>query len=75
VTNTNQPSTGTYLALKSDMKQTITMKPNDGFRFAIFLPDGTPFQTLQQDVLAPYPPNLFLQISATFSLKKVAGKS
>jgi len=75
VTNTNQPSTGTYLALKSEMKQTITIKPNDGFRFAIFLPDGTPFQTLQQDVIAPYPPNLFLQISATFSLKKVAGKS
>ena len=72
ITQSTQPSLGTYMTLRSDMKQTITFKPNDGFRFAIFLPDGSPFQTLEDDTSAPYPPNLFLQINATFSFFKKA---
>ena len=69
-----QPTLGTFISCSSSMTQTIVFKPNDGFRFSVYLPDGTLFQTLEDDFMTPYEPNLFLQINAVFSLTRVINK-
>jgi len=53
------------------MVQTVKFKPNDTFRFAVFLPDGTLFATVEQDTVSPNPTNGLVQCSAAFSLKKL----
>jgi len=70
VIQSTQPTLGTFISCGSSMPQTITFKPNDGFRFSVYLPDGTPFKTLEDDFLTPYEPNLFLQINAVFSITR-----
>ncbi len=72
ITQSNQPTLGTFISCSSGMPQTITFKPNDGFRFSVYLPDGTLFQTLEDDFFTPYEPNLFLQINAIFSISRVS---
>jgi len=72
IIQTAAPTLGTFISCGSSMPQTITFKPNDGFRFSVYLPDGTPFQTLEDDFLTPYEPNLFLQINAVFSITRVS---
>jgi hypothetical protein len=72
ITQSNQPTLGTFIACSSSMPQTVTFKPNDGFRFSVYLPDGTLFQTLEDDFFTPYDPNLFLQINAVFSISRVS---
>lgn len=38
-----------FIKLKSFMTQTLKFKPNDNLKFGVYLPDGTPFKTVQQD--------------------------
>lgn len=49
ITDIRNPSRAPFIKLKSKMKQTIKFKPNDNFIFRVYLPDGTPFQTLESD--------------------------
>jgi hypothetical protein len=51
--------------------QTIKFKPNDSFRFAVYLPNGELFETLLSENFSPLPPNMFIQISAEFSMKRL----
>jgi hypothetical protein len=53
------------------MVQTVKFKPNDSLRFSVYLPDGTPFSPVDQDILSPYRPIGTLQINAVFSIRRL----
>lgn len=68
------PEENTFLTLYGageGMPQLIKFKPNDNFIFSVYLPDGSPFETLDIDTLPPYQPNPSLQIDAVFSLTRM----
>ena len=65
------PANSHFVKLVGRMKQTVKFKPNDSFRFSVYLADGTPFLPLQQDLQSPYEPNFRLQINATFSIRRL----
>ncbi len=72
VNNTVQPTSSTFVPLfGSGMTQTIAFLPLDNFEFAVVLPNGEIFQTLQGDRMPPFPPNPNLQVSATFALRRM----
>jgi hypothetical protein len=60
-----------YSDQQSFVRQIVKFKPNDNLRFSVYLPDGTPFQTLLPDTLSPYPPYPSLQVHAVFSLQRL----
>lgn len=71
VTDISDP-TNLFIKLgNSIMKQTMKFKPNDNLFFSIFLPNGTLFQTVQTDMVSPYPANDLLQVHATFSIRRL----
>ena len=53
------------------MVQRIKLMPADSFRFAVYLPNGNLFQTVEQDNYSPEIPNSMVQISAMFSFRRV----
>ena len=53
------------------MVQTLKFKPNDNFKFGVYLPNGDPFKTIEEDTTSPLKPNPLVQISAVFSLKRL----
>ena len=53
------------------MVQTVKFKPNDNFKFGVYLPNGEPLQTVELDSFSPDSPNPLLQVSAMFSLKRL----
>jgi hypothetical protein len=65
------PVNSHFVKLVGRMKQTVKFKPNDSFRFSVFLPNGSQFLTAQEDLYSPYEPNFRLQINATFSIRRV----
>jgi hypothetical protein len=71
ITNYVSPTTSTFVPLSSGMTQTIAFKPIDNFEFAVYLPNGELFETLLTDTTPPFPPNPNLQVSATFTLRRV----
>lgn len=68
------PDIQAYIALSGGMNQTVKFKPNDNLRLAIYLPDGTLFQTIIPDTLSPYPPNIRVQVNAIFSILRMSGE-
>jgi len=50
--------------------QTISMKLDDSLHFSVCLPNGEPLILRDEDYKSPCAPNPFLQISATFGLKR-----
>jgi len=62
------PNTGTFLRLSSRMTQTIKFKPNDNLKFSVYLPDGSLFDPISNDLFPPYDPDNKLQIEAVFKL-------
>jgi hypothetical protein len=67
-----QPILNTFISMSGGgMTQVVKMKPNDNFRFSVYLPDGTLFQTLETDFYSPYEPSIRVQIDAIFSLKRI----
>ena len=67
VTEIVDPTTDLYIKLGNPaMLQTIKFKPNDNLYFSLFMPDGSPFETVQDDTSSPYPSNPLLQVHATF---------
>lgn len=50
------------------MNQVVKFKMNDSFYFSVYLPDGTPFDTVENDTLPPEPANPDIQISAIFKM-------
>ena len=65
------PANSHFVKLVGRMKQTVKFKPNDSFRFSVYLADGTLFLPMQQDLQSPYDPNYRLQINATFSIRRI----
>lgn len=53
------------------MVQTVKFKPNDNFKFGVYLPDGTPLKTVESDCVSPDEPDPLLQVSATFEVKRL----
>ena len=53
------------------MVQTVKFKPNDNFKFGVYLPNGEPLQTVELDSFSPDYPDPLLQVSAMFSLKRL----
>jgi hypothetical protein len=53
------------------MVQTVKFKPNDNFKFGVYLPNGDPLQTVEIDTVSPVTPDPLLQVSAMFSIKRL----
>ena len=51
--------------------QRIKLNPCDAFKFSVYLPNGTLFQTFFTDTVSPAPPDVTLQISALFRFRRV----
>jgi hypothetical protein len=67
------PLISPFIKIDGDgMTQTIKFKPNDNFKFGVYLSDGREFKTAYEDSFGPAPPNPLVQISAMFSMKRVA---
>jgi hypothetical protein len=71
ITQTVQPLLSTFMVVGSSMSQIVKFKPNDNLRFSVYLPDGTLFQTLENDVLSPYPYLGRVQIDSVFSIRRL----
>lgn len=71
VTDSSQPINSNFIKIYSNMSQTIKFKPNDSFKFSIYLPDGRPFETAETDYLSPYSPHETIQIDAVFGIKRI----
>ena len=67
------PLISPFIKIDGDgMTQTIKFKPNDNFKFGVYLSDGTEFKTVLTDSYGPAPANPLVQISAMFSMKRVS---
>ena len=51
--------------------QTVKFKPNDNLYFRVYLQNGELYQTQDKDTTPPTPPDVFVQISAEFSIKRL----
>jgi hypothetical protein len=72
INDTNNPATTPFLRIDGNgMVQTVKFKPNDNFRFSVFIPDGSLFSTTEKDTLSPLSFTDELQIDAVFSIKRV----
>lgn len=72
VNDTNNPLTSAFVKLNGDgMVQTVKFKPNDSFKFGVYINDGTPFTSDIIDTVSPEIPNPLLQISVMFSMKRL----
>lgn len=71
ITDTTQPLNSSFVKIYSNMSQTIKFKPNDSLKFSVYLPDGRPFETVEQDTLSPYAPNGVIQIDAVFGIRRI----
>ena len=73
VTDTKNPVRTPYVRINGfGIIQTVKFKPNDTLHFKVFMPDGTLFQPQVSPSESPVPPDPFVQISAVFSIKRVA---
>lgn len=69
--NTN-PTVSAFVKLNGDgMVQTVKFKPNDSFRFGVYISTGEPFLPDESDNLSPQEPNNLLQLSAMFSMRRL----
>ena len=60
-----------FIKVGGGMSQTIKFKPNDTLLFTVLMPNGEVFKTMLEDTSSPYPPDSRIQISATFSLRRL----
>lgn len=66
------PFVSPFVKIDGDgMVQTIKFKPNDNFKFGVYLPNGLPFETVCPEWDSPLSTNPFIQISALFSIKRL----
>ena len=66
------PNNSSFVKLDGDgMTQTLKFKPNDSIFFSVHLSNGELFKTLENETYAPLAPNPEIQISASFSFKRV----
>jgi hypothetical protein len=65
------PVNSQFVKLVGRMRQTIKFRPNDTFRFSVYLPDGNLFLPYQEDLPSPYEPNFRLQTHAVFAIRRL----
>ena len=66
------PLISPFIKIDADgAKQTIKFKPNDNLKFAVYLPNGELFKTVEEETFSPCPPNNFIQIRALFSIRRL----
>ena len=53
------------------MTQTIKFKPNDNFKFGVYLPDGEKFETIDNDLYSPSQSNPLVQNISSILNKKI----
>lgn len=69
VEDVSNPLTSPFIKLNGKgMTQTLKFQPNDDLRFAVRLPNGDLFATLEPEIFGPNRPNPKIQISALFGL-------
>lgn len=72
VDDVNTPRTSSFISIDGHtMVQTVKFKPYDNFRVSVILPNGELFMTEEMDYLSPAPPNPNVQMSITFSIKRL----
>ena len=66
------PNNSAFVNLDGDgMVQTLKFKPNDNLFFSVHLSNGELYRTLENETYGPLNPNPEIQISASFSFKRV----
>lgn len=66
------PLISPFIKINGDgMVQTVKFKPNDNFKFGVYLPDGRLFETVEQETYSPRAANPLIQISALFGLRRL----
>lgn len=66
------PLLSPFIKIDGDgMRQTIKFKPNDSFKFGVYLFNGKEFETVIPETFSPLPPNQLIQISALFGFKRL----
>lgn len=66
------PIISSFVKVDGDgMVQTLKFKPNDNLRFSVRLPNGEVYGVTEPENFSPLPPNDDIQISATFSIKRL----
>jgi hypothetical protein len=72
INNTVDDQTTKFVVLSSgDMRQTQTLVLDEDIKFAVYMPDGSLFETIESDTESPWRPNKDLQISALFSIENM----
>lgn len=72
ITDVSDPTTSQFITLSSNgMVQTMRFKPNDNLKFSVTLPNGILFN-VGNDTESPLEPDPTIQISAVFSIKRLA---
>lgn len=72
ISDISNPLSSPFIKIDADgMVQTIKFQPNDSFKFAVYLTNGNMFETVLKDNVSPLEPNILVQISALFELKRV----
>lgn len=73
ITDVKNPNRTPYVRINGfGIIQTVKFKPNDTLHFRVFMPDGSLFQPQDTPFYSPMPPDPFGQISAVFSIKRLA---
>ena len=72
IDDTPTPTISAFIKLDGNgAVQTVKFKPNDNLHLRVFMQDGTLFKTQLKDNMPPLNPNVFVQISAEFSIKRL----
>jgi hypothetical protein len=67
----SNPFATSFIKLDSSMTPTLKFNPKEPLSFTLTLPDGTLFQTLEDDTQSPLPPNPLLQITVIVGVKRM----
>lgn len=66
------PTISSFIKVDGDgMVQTLKFKPNDNLRFSVHLSNGSVYETVEKENYGPSLPNVGIQISAVFSIKRL----
>jgi hypothetical protein len=69
--DTSDPFSTAFIKLNSSMIPTLKFNPKEPLSLVITLPDGTLFQTLEEDNPSPLPPNPLLQLTVILSSRRI----
>lgn len=72
VPQVSDPENQAFVTLTGSGTQIMKFKPNDNLKFAVYLSDGTLFQTLAVDLFPPYAPDPQLQVDLLLNLTRIS---